>query len=301
MHAYLCMSQIWLIIYFRCYLCSYWIKLKPLFNIWLISLIFLVFLSLYFISINFYHTSYPTLLIIFLLPVYPGYFSFQSEAETSRTPLLGPSVSTNVSSRDEESGSEEEGDEDEEVGPVIRLSTRNRRHPFIKLLQGIWPFGESFKELGVLGKIYEIVKVMKVDFILSTIILCWWFYFVVVVVVVVTACRKYHNTGVRASVSATMIDIILIVLKFCIFNSYLTIFPCALDLDIIYSKLKDNNNKQTIILFEIHQYYSPDSYFSHCWWAVCFIFLSWVQVKACSSSEMEYTCNAYNCSCHNCV
>ena len=72
-------------------------------------------------------------------------------------------MSTNVSSRDEESESEEEeeDDEDAEVAPIIRLSTRRKFHPFVKLLLGLWPFGESFKELGLLGKIYEIVKVQQ--------------------------------------------------------------------------------------------------------------------------------------------
>jgi len=80
--------------------------------------------------------------------------------------LLGPSVSTNISSRDQESESEEEEeeeeqDEDAEVAPIIRLGTRRRFHPFVKLLLGLWPFGESFKELGLMGKIYEIVKVQQ--------------------------------------------------------------------------------------------------------------------------------------------
>ena len=53
--------------------------------------------------------------------------------------------------------SESEGEED--VSPAITLTTPKKRHPFIKLLQGLWPFGESFRELGIIGKIYEIVKV----------------------------------------------------------------------------------------------------------------------------------------------
>ena len=32
-------------------------------------------------------------------------------------------------------------------------------HPFMKLLHDLWPFGEDFKDLGIGGKIYEIVKV----------------------------------------------------------------------------------------------------------------------------------------------
>lgn len=57
---------------------------------------------------------------------------------------------------EEESGQSEEGEA--EIAPVIRLQTR-KRHPFVKLLLALWPFGESFKELGLLGKIYEICKV----------------------------------------------------------------------------------------------------------------------------------------------
>ena len=32
-------------------------------------------------------------------------------------------------------------------------------NPFVKLLQDLWPFGQDFKDLGIGGKIYEIVKV----------------------------------------------------------------------------------------------------------------------------------------------
>lgn len=31
-------------------------------------------------------------------------------------------------------------------------------HPFIKLLLAIWPFGDAFKELSIIGKIYETLK-----------------------------------------------------------------------------------------------------------------------------------------------
>lgn len=58
---------------------------------------------------------------------------------------------------EDESGESEE--EEDEVAPVIRLQTRKKRHSFVKLLLALWPFGESFKELGLLGKIYEILKV----------------------------------------------------------------------------------------------------------------------------------------------
>ena len=63
---------------------------------------------------------------------------------------------------DEDKGSGESGDsedEEDDMTPVIRLQTRKKRHPFVKLLLALWPFGESFKELGLLGKIYEICKV----------------------------------------------------------------------------------------------------------------------------------------------
>ena len=32
-------------------------------------------------------------------------------------------------------------------------------HPFVALLKAFWPFGEDFKTLGIVGKIYEIIKV----------------------------------------------------------------------------------------------------------------------------------------------
>ncbi len=52
---------------------------------------------------------------------------------------------------------DDSSDEDEE-NPLVNLKIR-RRHPFVKMLLALWPFGESFKELGILGKIYEIFKV----------------------------------------------------------------------------------------------------------------------------------------------
>ncbi|XP_064391554.1 mitochondrial sodium/calcium exchanger protein-like [Halichondria panicea] len=51
---------------------------------------------------------------------------------------------------------EDSSDEDEQ-NPLVNLKIR-RRHPFIKMLLALWPFGESFKELGILGKIYEVFK-----------------------------------------------------------------------------------------------------------------------------------------------
>jgi sodium/potassium/calcium exchanger 6 len=33
------------------------------------------------------------------------------------------------------------------------------KHPIVKLLLAFWPFGEAFKRLGIIGKIYEIAKI----------------------------------------------------------------------------------------------------------------------------------------------
>ena len=58
-----------------------------------------------------------------------------------------------------EEGSSDSGEsEEDEEAPLISLKTK-RRNPFVKMLQGIWPFGEAFKDLGPLGKVYEVVKV----------------------------------------------------------------------------------------------------------------------------------------------
>ncbi len=48
----------------------------------------------------------------------------------------------------------------EETVPLLPQNLKAKSpHPFVKLLQALWPFGQAFKELGILGKIYEIVKV----------------------------------------------------------------------------------------------------------------------------------------------
>lgn len=79
-----------------------------------------------------------------------------------RTPLLGPTLGVpgatqiEVEDEDDESGESEEGDAD--ITPVIRLHAK-RENPLMKMLLAAWPFGESFKELGLFGKVYEIVKV----------------------------------------------------------------------------------------------------------------------------------------------
>lgn len=55
-----------------------------------------------------------------------------------------------------------ETEEDEEA-PLITRETQfdspKVYHPFIKLLLAIWPFGDAFKELSIIGKIYETLKV----------------------------------------------------------------------------------------------------------------------------------------------
>lgn len=75
---------------------------------------------------------------------------------------MGPTLAVPGKTKMEvENGDEEastESDEDE-MAPVIRLQTQRQRHPFVKLLLALWPFGDSFKELGLLGKMYEICKV----------------------------------------------------------------------------------------------------------------------------------------------
>ena len=48
---------------------------------------------------------------------------------------------------------------DTESTASIQPSPRSGPHPFIVLLKAFWPFGEDFKDLGIAGKIYEIVKV----------------------------------------------------------------------------------------------------------------------------------------------
>lgn len=48
---------------------------------------------------------------------------------------------------------------EDETAPLLRLKKSKKPHPFVKMLQGIWPFGSSFRELGIFGKIYEVFKV----------------------------------------------------------------------------------------------------------------------------------------------
>ena len=58
----------------------------------------------------------------------------------------------------EEKEEEEEEEEEDEMTPFIPKRTK-RPHPILVLMRALWPFGEDFKQLGLTGKIYEIVKV----------------------------------------------------------------------------------------------------------------------------------------------
>ena len=49
---------------------------------------------------------------------------------------------------------------DDERAPLLRVKKTKKPHPFVKMLLGIIPFGPSFRDLGLLGKIYEIIKVI---------------------------------------------------------------------------------------------------------------------------------------------
>ena len=63
-----------------------------------------------------------------------------------------------VEDEDLESGSSESDEGESDMAPVIKLKSRSQ-NPLVKMLLALWPFGESFKELGWFGKIYEIFKV----------------------------------------------------------------------------------------------------------------------------------------------
>lgn len=62
----------------------------------------------------------------------------------------------------EESHHDAQGDRDtddaDETTPLLKQP--KRPHPFIFLLQALFPFGEDFRQLGIVGKIYEIIKVL---------------------------------------------------------------------------------------------------------------------------------------------
>ena len=63
-----------------------------------------------------------------------------------------------VEAENESTSDSEEGESDMTL--VIKLQSTKEKNPFILFLLALWPFGESFKELGLLGKIYEICKVV---------------------------------------------------------------------------------------------------------------------------------------------
>ena len=61
-----------------------------------------------------------------------------------------------IGSRD--SRKEERQTEDSETAPLMPRPTK-KPHPFIVFLKAFSLFDEDFKQLSILGKIYEIVKV----------------------------------------------------------------------------------------------------------------------------------------------
>ena len=68
-------------------------------------------------------------------------------------------------SSDDNRETEGEGEGDEESPLISRdtmFETPKSRHPFVKLMLALWPFGESFRELGIAGKIYESLKVREI-------------------------------------------------------------------------------------------------------------------------------------------
>ena len=56
----------------------------------------------------------------------------------------------------------------DETTPLM-LSPPKRPHPFIYLLLALYPFGEDFRELGLVGKLYELLKVCLAN---STVYMC---------------------------------------------------------------------------------------------------------------------------------
>lgn len=63
--------------------------------------------------------------------------------------------------REEKHWGESDSSDDETQTLLPKEVKPKRPHPFIKLLLALWPFGEAFKELGILGKIYETIKVCR--------------------------------------------------------------------------------------------------------------------------------------------
>lgn len=50
----------------------------------------------------------------------------------------------------------------DETTPLLTPPPYKRPHPFIFLLQALFPFGEDFRQLGLVGKIYELIKVLSI-------------------------------------------------------------------------------------------------------------------------------------------
>ena len=73
------------------------------------------------------------------------------------TPLQ---VSQRSAEGEEEEVSPSDSESDDEETPLVNLR-KTTPHPFVKMLKALWPFGESFKELSVPNKIYEIIKVSQ--------------------------------------------------------------------------------------------------------------------------------------------
>ena len=67
----------------------------------------------------------------------------------------GGEGSRHGSFHDEETANEEPTDEK----TSLLLNQTKKLHPFLFLLSAFYPFGDDFKQLGMIGKIYEIVKV----------------------------------------------------------------------------------------------------------------------------------------------
>lgn len=66
-------------------------------------------------------------------------------------------MSNKEESHHDAQGDRETDDAADETTPLLKPP--KRLHPFIFLLQALFPFGEDFKQLGRVGKIYEIIKV----------------------------------------------------------------------------------------------------------------------------------------------
>lgn len=91
----------------------------------------------------------------------PRSHSSRSHSSRSRAHSRSAIIVDPPESSDQQHQPEEE-EEEEEYTPLLmgrlRLKKKKVYHPFVKMLLGVWPFGESFRELGLFGKIYEVVK-----------------------------------------------------------------------------------------------------------------------------------------------